>query len=120
MRQPSLWSAWHSGVSNRNQIPTAVKRNQASAFEIVPMKQIVSVERNEPAVGMNDVDAGLFHGAHTQRQRLSTSPVVVHTIARLPPKRAINLKGHRIGKQFEKKVRVKLLEDREEDKPESS
>src|SRR6266849_7220131 len=42
------------------------KGRQPGFFQIVAVKKIVRVERNEAAVGMNDVDAGFFHGANVE------------------------------------------------------
>src|SRR6266704_509429 len=42
------------------------QRCEARAFQLIAIKQIVRVERNQAPVGMHDVDAGFLHGAHIE------------------------------------------------------
>ncbi len=48
----------------------STKRCQSRAFEIVAVKKIVGVERNQSAIGMDDMDAGLFDAADIKSVRV--------------------------------------------------
>src|SRR5438445_4213189 len=44
----------------------SLQRCEARAFQVVAIKQIVRIERNQASVGMHDVDAGFLYGAHIE------------------------------------------------------
>ncbi len=46
------------------------QRRQHVALEVVPVEEIVGVERDQPAVGMDDVHAGLLDRAHVEGLRV--------------------------------------------------
>src|SRR5260370_12604608 len=43
---------------------------EARGLKGIAVEEIVSVERNQAAIGVDDVDAGLFHGAHVESVRV--------------------------------------------------
>src|SRR5260370_12486821 len=46
------------------------KGSEARGLEGIAVKEIVGVEGNQAAIGVDDVDAGLFHGAHVESVRV--------------------------------------------------
>lgn len=57
-----------TGLSDiSSSLGSAPQRGQARAFEFIAVKQILSIERDEPSIRMRSVDAALLHRTNVER-----------------------------------------------------
>src|SRR5216684_7602702 len=68
---PGLSRCSNTGVSSQRdegarRLCELAKRGEARSLEGIAVEEVVGVEGNQAAIGVHDVDAGFFHGAHVE------------------------------------------------------